>query len=128
MSAAEEREQPLQRELGRLQEAVEASRRDAAAQMSVFEENAVSKRQAQVSAAIQEAEKRGQEAVQGIEAALQAKQAESEVAGYPAYSHSLLSSKYKFVWLLVDLSKALSDHDVCQKVLELNQDMSIENF
>lgn len=58
---------------------MEAGQRDAAAQLAVFEERADSEKQAEVSAAMQEAESRSQAAVQKVEAALQAKEIELEV-------------------------------------------------
>lgn len=58
---------------------MEAGQRDAADQLSAFEERADSEKQAEVSAAVQEAESRSQAAVQEVEAVLQAKVIELEV-------------------------------------------------
>ena len=79
--------------MDRLQGFVEASRREATAQLSVFEKQAISDRQAEVSAAVQEAESRGRKAVQGVEVALQAKEAELEVEQHPLILPTLLSSQ-----------------------------------
>ncbi len=70
----------MREDVVRLQEAVEASRRDAAAQVSAAEEKALAEGRRLISAAVQEAETRGQDALQNVQTALHEKEAALEVS------------------------------------------------
>ena len=80
IALAEDREHALREDVVRLQEAVEASRRDAAAQASAAEQKALAEGRRLVSAAVQEAETRGQDALQNVQTALHEKEAALEVS------------------------------------------------